>query len=59
MQQKLVSLALTFLVASVALAQAGEHAMVTDEQLMENLKGSAPAAILENATILKMGATAK
>src|SRR6187551_102360 len=50
MQPKLVSLALTFLVAGVALANA-EHAMVTDEQLMENLKGSAPAAILENATI--------
>ena len=58
MQPKLVSLALTFLVAGVALANA-EHAMVTDEQLMENLKGSAPAAILENATILNMGADGK
>src|SRR5687768_15225687 len=59
MQPKLVQLALTFLVAGAALANAGEHATVSDEKLMENLKGSAPAAILENATILNMGADGK
>jgi hypothetical protein len=59
MQPKLVSLALTFLVAGVASAIAGGHAVVSDEQLMENLKGSAPAAILENATIMNMGADGK
>ena len=59
MQPKLVSLALTLLVAGVALASAEQHAMVSDEQLMENLKGSAPAAILEHATIMNMGADGK
>jgi len=40
-------------------AKPDHKAMVSDEQLMENLKGSAPAAILENATILNMGADGK
>jgi hypothetical protein len=42
--------------ASIAHA---EHATVTDKQLMENLKGAAPAHILEHATIMNMDADGK
>ncbi|MGQ0443604.1 MAG: hypothetical protein ACT4O2_00375 [Beijerinckiaceae bacterium] len=35
---------------------AAQHAMVTDQELMDKLKGAAPAAVLAGATVMIMGA---
>ena len=46
--------------AAIALASVPSVAQTkhfTDAELMENLKGAAPPAVLENATILNMGMT--
>ena len=45
----------SFLLVSVSAATA-QHAMVTDQQLMDKLQGAAPAEVLKDATILNMAA---
>jgi hypothetical protein len=45
----------SFLVAAISCAYA-QQAMMTDEELMDALKDAAPAAVLNDATILNMGA---
>jgi hypothetical protein len=52
-----------FLFASSILASASvahaQHAMVSDQELMNKLKDAAPAHVLEQATIMNMGADGK
>jgi len=48
----------SFLLVSASAATA-QHATMTDEQMLEHLKGTAPAGILKDATILNMGADGK
>ena len=56
------SLALAFLISSV-LGQISvthaQHGTMSDEQLMQQLKGAAPKDILDNATILNMASDGK
>ena len=42
-------------VAAISVA-AAQHAVVTDQELMDKLKDAAPAAVLKGATVLNMGA---
>ena len=54
MRSTLALLVLTFLLASVPEAKA-QHATMSDEELMTDLKGTAPQNVIENATIMNMG----
>jgi hypothetical protein len=51
-------LLLTHLLASVPEARA-QHATMSDEELMANLKGAAPQNVIEHATIINMGSDNK
>ena len=56
MKRKFIMLAVSsFLVAANSGAGA-QHTVVTDQDLMDKLKDTAPAAVLKGATILNMGA---
>jgi hypothetical protein len=50
MQATQALLILTFLLASASEAKA-QHATMSDEELMTDLKGTAPQNVIENATI--------
>ncbi len=54
MQATQALLILTFLLASAFEAKA-QHATMSDEELMTDLKGTAPQNVIENATIMNMG----
>ena len=56
------SLALAFLISSVVgqiSVTHAQHGTMSDEQLIQQLKGAAPKDILDNATILNMGSDGK
>jgi hypothetical protein len=54
-QMRIILTAGAVFVAAISVV-AAQPAMVTDQALMDELKDAAPAAVLENATILNMGA---
>lgn len=56
MKRTLKILAVSSSLAAAISAAAAQHAMVTDQELMDKLKDAAPAAVLQGATILNMGA---
>ena len=55
MKRKFTMLAVSSSLVAVIPVAAAQHAVVTDQELMDKLKDAAPAAVLKGATILKMG----
>src|SRR6476620_2193781 len=51
-------LVMTFLLADAAQANA-QHSIMSDEELMADLKGAAPPNVVEHATIMNMGSDNK
>ena len=51
-------LVMTFLLAGAAQAEA-QHSVMSDEELMADLKGAAPPNVVEHATIMNMGSDNK
>jgi hypothetical protein len=55
MKRKIIMLAVSSSLVAAISGAAAQHAVVTDQELMDKLKDAAPAAVLIGATILKMG----
>ena len=56
MKRMVTILAVSLSLVGVISGAAAQHAMVTDQELMDKLKDAAPAAVLKGATVLNMGA---
>ena len=59
MRRKFPILAVSLSLMGVISRATAQHAMITDQELMDKLKDAAPAAVLKGATVMNMGEKGK